>query len=121
MLSDRRDPEMNLLYYAEAGSIEEVDGNDVLLMSNGQIHRENRQEDSLSIIRFTSYAVSLSQFASASDGATYMPRERSSAALARPDPNDNLAKKWPGWVRGELHRRMSDWLYPILFTRQPDA
>lgn len=85
-------------------------------MTNGQIHRKNLKDGSLSIIRFNSYAMSLSQFASAGIWTDYAPHERDTADLIHPDPNDKTFQTMPGWVRGELHRRLSEWLYPILFA-----
>lgn len=116
MLSDKRDPNVNLIYYAQSGAIGEVNGQDLLVMSGGQIQRKNMKDDSLSIIRFNSYAISLSSFTSADGGHSYYPYERDTLDLRSPDPNDKFFKQSPGWFYGEFHRRMTDWLYPILFA-----
>ncbi|WP_193175556.1 LptF/LptG family permease [Oricola nitratireducens] len=116
MVSDTRDEHLALLYYAQSGAVGKVDGNDVMVMTNGQIQRKNLDDNSLSIIRFNSYAISLSQFASATDALYYFPQERETADLIDPDPNDWLFQSKPGWLYGEFHRRMTDWLYPILFA-----
>jgi lipopolysaccharide export system permease protein len=116
MVSDTRDPKLSLIYYAQSGAVGTVGGNDVLVMRNGQIQRKRAEDDSLSIIRFNSYAIGLSQFASAAHGFNYYPDERETSALLNPDPNDKTYKNFPGWIRGEFHRRMADWMYPILFA-----
>ena len=116
MVSDTRDEDLNLIYYAQSGAVGKVDDAEVMAMTNGQIHRKNMKDGTLSIIRFNSYAISLSQFASAGGGISYTPQERFTSELANPDPDDNLFKRQPGWIRGELHKRMTDWLYPILFA-----
>jgi lipopolysaccharide export system permease protein len=33
-----------------------------------------------------------------------------------PDPNDSRFQARPQSFRGEMHRRLSDWLYPIVFA-----
>lgn len=116
MVSDTRDETLGLIYYAQSGAVGKIDGKEVMVMTNGQIHRKNLQDGSLSIIRFNSYAMSLAQFASAGSWTDYAPHERETVDLLRPDPNDKTFQNQPGWVRGELHRRMTDWLYPILFA-----
>ena len=116
MVSDTRDDDLRLIYYAQSGAVGTVDGKEVMVMTNGQIHRKNLKDGSLSIIRFNSYAMSLSQFASAGIWTDYAPHERDTADLIHPDPNDKTFQTMPGWVRGELHRRLSEWLYPILFA-----
>ncbi len=116
MVSDTRDENLALLYYAQSGAVGKVDGNDVMVMTNGQIQRKNLDDNSLSIIRFNSYAISLSEFASATGTPFYFPQERETADLLDPYPDDSLFKNKPGWLYGEFHRRMTDWLYPILFA-----
>ncbi|MFZ2100770.1 MAG: LptF/LptG family permease [Oricola sp.] len=116
MVSDTRDEELGLLYYAQSGAVGEIDGRDVMVMTNGQIHRKNQKDGTLSVIRFNSYAMNLSQFASAEGGMTYNPTERETADLLAPDPNDAAAQRYPGWVRAEINRRMTDWMYPFLFA-----
>lgn len=116
MVSDTRDEKTALIYYAQSGVIGKVDGNDVLVLTNGQIHNKRRVDGAISVIRFNSYAIALSQFASATGENFYYPDERETVDLLNPDPNERLAKNRPSWLRGEFHRRMSDWLYPVLFA-----
>jgi lipopolysaccharide export system permease protein len=116
MVSDTRDPATELIYYAQTGVVTEIDGNDVVVMTNGQIHRENVKDGSVSVIRFNSYAISLSQFGSTATSASYYPpMEHETIELLNPDPESFYAKKSPDWLRTEFHRRMTDWLHPILY------
>jgi len=116
MVSDTRDPATELIYYAQTGVVTEIDGNDVVVMTNGQIHRENVKDGSVSVIRFNSYAISLSQFGSTATTASYYPpMEHDTIELLNPDPESFYAKKSPDWLRTEFHRRMTDWLHPILY------
>jgi lipopolysaccharide export system permease protein len=116
MVSDTRDENTSLVYYAQTGAIGEIDGQDVMVMTNGEIQRENTKDGTLSIIRFNSYALSLSQFVSAGGGVAFGPQEMETADLANPDPEDRIYKHAPDWFVAEFHRRMTDWLYPILFA-----
>jgi lipopolysaccharide export system permease protein len=116
MVSDTRDEKLSLLYYAQSGAVGKIGDNDVLVMTNGQIHRKNVADGALSIIRFNSYAISLSQFASAAGIGDYAPFERETAYLLNPDPNDRNFKSQPGWLKAEFHRRMTDWMYAPLFA-----
>lgn len=116
MVSDSRDTKTSAIYYAQSGTVGDIDGNDVLVMSNGQIHNKRLEDGSISVIRFNSYALSLSQFGSADTTQFYYPQERETIDLLHPDPDDRIFKRSPGWIRGEIHRRATDWLYPILYA-----
>lgn len=114
MISDTRDPEISLIYYAKSGAVGEVDGDTLLIMVDGEIHRKPRNGEQITIIRFSSYAISLSQFSSADGNKNYYIHERSTAYLLDPDKNDSAIKSQPGIAKAELNRRLSDFLYPIL-------
>jgi len=116
MVSDTRDEKTSLIYYAQSGNVGKINGNDVLVMTNGQVQNKRAEDGSISVIRFNSYAISLSQFGSAGSANFYYPQERETVDLFHPDPNDRVAKDLPAWLPGEIHRRMTDWLYPILFV-----
>lgn len=115
MLADTRDPDNQLFYYAKTAQASKLDGDDVLIMQDGQIHRRTESSGSLSIIKFDAYAISLAEFTSAAAGHAYKVVERSTAELWSPDPNDSYLQNRALEVRGEIHRRFSDWLYPFLF------
>jgi lipopolysaccharide export system permease protein len=113
---DNRDPAKNIIYYAKRGSIQSFNDDDFLLMTDGEIQQKNTSTNAISVIRFQSYALDFSNFGAASkDRAFRFPKERSTAYLFHPDPNDPIFKDRPGLLRAELHRRFSDWLYPLAF------
>lgn len=116
MVSDTRDEKASLIYYAQTGMVGKIGGNEVLLMTNGQVQNKRPQEGAISVIRFNAYAISLAQFSSAGDGISYNPQERETIDLLRPDPDERIAKTRPTLLRAEFHRRMTDWLYPFLFA-----
>ncbi len=116
MISDTRDPELRLIYHAKSGAVGVVEGESLLVMQDGEIHRKSPQSDDVTVIQFQSYAISLSQF-SRVDGATnYFIRERSTSWLLNPDPADKYAQQRPGQVKAELHKRMSAWMFPLLMV-----
>jgi lipopolysaccharide export system permease protein len=116
MISDTRDPKTSLIYYAKLGAIGVVDDQSLLVMQDGEIHRKSPRENSVTVIRFQSYAINLSQFSSAESSTRYLIYERPTSFLLNPDQSDKFVKQNPGQVKAELHKRMSSWMYPILMS-----
>ncbi len=114
-IADLRDAKTELLYYARRGAIVDRDPADLLVMQDGEIHRRAVDTGETSIIRFASYALDFSQFGPSGRGAIYFPKERTTAYLWNPDPNDTFSQTRPQALRSELHRRFTEWLYPCLF------
>jgi lipopolysaccharide export system permease protein len=79
------------------------------------VHRKT-PEGEVSVIRFTSYAFDLSAFSSSDDKITMFPKDRTIAYLLDPDPNDRVFQQKPQSFRAELHRRFTEWLYPLVFA-----
>lgn len=116
MISDRRDPDTHLLQHAREAVLDESTGVSLLVLQEGQLDRLDVSTGQVSIIRFQSYALDLGRFGSAADTPQYMLHEHETAYLLDPDPNDPSLRNWPGQASGELHRRMTEWLFPILFA-----
>lgn len=115
-LADRRDEQTELLYYANRGTMANPDDRRLIVMSDGEIHRRNIDTGDVSVISFASYTLDMSQYGPSSGSSLYKPKERSLAELLEPDPNDWFAKNLPQVLRSEIHRRLSDWLYPLAFA-----
>lgn len=115
VIADMRDPAGELIYHARRGAIREHEGLDVLLMSGGEIHRKNAFTGDVSIITFQSYMLDFSQFGPNAAAGGYSPKERATAFLVDPDPDDRYFQQRPYRLREELHRRFSEWLYPLAF------
>lgn len=114
-VSDTRDEKVDLIYYAKSGVTAEVDDAQLLVMQDGVVHRMSAGGD-VSIIRYASYALDLSQFMPPSAAPSLMPKDRTLGYLLNPDPEDKLYKSAPARFRAELHRRFSEWLYPLVFA-----
>ncbi len=114
-VADDRDPNASLVYYANAGAAVQNGDEQLLVMQNGVIQRKDAQ-GAVSTVRYSSYAFDLSEFTSSSSGPTLYPKDRTLSYLMNPDPNDARFQARPQSFRGELHRRLSDWLYPLVFA-----
>lgn len=113
-VSDTREATTELIYYAKSGSTVEVDGQHLLVMQDGVVHRKNA--DGVSVVRYKSYALDLSQFMSGNSTPTLYAKDRTLFYLLNPDPNDKMYKERPQSFRAELHQRLSDWMYPLVFA-----
>ncbi|MGB0084735.1 MAG: LPS export ABC transporter permease LptF [Rhodomicrobiaceae bacterium] len=117
MIHDERDPTQIMTYLAEEGHIvKQSDDRALLIMKNGHVQRQNGESPNVQIIIFDSYVFDLSQFGPKEGPTDYKPRERFIGELINPDPADSFYKSQPGKFRSELHDRLSNPLYPILFV-----
>jgi lipopolysaccharide export system permease protein len=114
-VADSREEGIDLVYYAKKGAVVENDEKSLLVMADGVVHRKT-PEGEVSVIRFTSYAFDLSAFSSSDDKITMFPKDRTIAYLLNPDPNDRIFQQKPQSFRAELHRRFTEWLYPLVFA-----
>jgi lipopolysaccharide export system permease protein len=115
-IADSREPTVDLIYYAADGQIARSGNTDVLLMRNGEVQRRDVKSGNVSIIKFNSYAFDLSQFASAADESIIYAKDRPLSYLLNPDPNDPQYQRKPLRFTAELNRRLTDWLYPMVFA-----
>ena len=114
-VSDNRERGTELIYYAKEGAAVEMDGSQLLVMQDGAVHR--KVDGNVSVVRYSSYALDLSEFTAGGDGAPALrARDRDIAYLLNPDPNDSYLKRRPQIYRAEIHRRFSEWLYPLVFA-----
>ena len=125
-LSDERDPKKHIVYSSEfAQIIETLDGT-FLKMDQGTIQQQNHSEDvqesrefqSVNIIDFDSYAIDLSKFTGVDETQPqfYKPRERTTAFLLAPDPDDPFYASQIDGSRAELHDRLTNPLYNLVFA-----
>lgn len=115
-IADSRNPDVDLIYYAADGQVARRGNDDVLLMENGEVQRRDVKSGNVSIIKFNSYAFDLSQFASTADEKLIYAKDRPLSYLLHPDPNDPQFQQKPMRFTAELNRRLTDWLYPIVFA-----
>lgn len=114
-VADSRTEGTDLVYYAKYGTMVEKGDENVLVMQDGEIHRKLPGND-ISVIRFLSYAFDLSVFTASNGTPKLYPKDRTLPYLFSPDPHDPEFKKKPQAFRAELHRRFTEWVYPIVFA-----
>ncbi len=115
-LVDRRDENTELLYYAKHGTMVKQDDQNLILMTDGEIHRRDNSSGDVSVISFASYALNLSQYKPVTNSSIYLPKEWTTEELLYPDPDNRIAQRSPSIVRSEIHRRFSEWMYPLVFA-----
>lgn len=114
-VADSREQEVDLVYYARRGATIARSSGSILIMQDGEVHRKTPDGD-VSVIQFDSYAFDLSEFSSAEDEPKLFAKDRTLDFLLDPDPDDSYVQQWPQKIRAELHRRLSEWLYPLVFA-----
>ena len=112
-VADSRNPNFDMIYYAREGAVDENGG--TLIMKDGEIHRKIRGGE-VSVIHFDSYSFDLSELSASRGQATLRAVDRDLFFLLNPDPNDEYFKEKPNDFRAELHRRLTDWFFPVTFA-----
>ncbi|PRD45911.1 LPS export ABC transporter permease LptF [Phyllobacterium phragmitis] len=115
-IADSRDPNVDLIYYAVDGFVANTGNTDVLLMQNGEVQRRDVKTGNVSIIKFNTYAFDLSEFAAAADETVIYAKDRPLSYLLNPNPNDPQYQRKPLRFTAELHKRFTEWLYPLVFA-----
>lgn len=114
-VADSREPNIDFIYYAKTGTVLRTEDKSALLMFDGVVQRKT-PTGGVSFIRFASYSFDLGTFTSAVNEVTLMPKDQSFSFLVNPDPADPNYQRKPQAYRAELHKRMTEWLYPAVFA-----
>jgi lipopolysaccharide export system permease protein len=112
-VADSRDPRFEMIYYAREGAVDESGG--TLIMKDGEIHRK-ALDGSVSIIHFDSYSFDLSELSETRGQAKLRASDRDLGFLLNPDPSDPDYMEKPLEYTAELHRRLTDWFFPVTFA-----
>lgn len=117
LVDDRRDGNEHITYIAERGRIVRSGDSSYLVMERGSVQRQQAgRVERTQIVVFDRYLIDVAQLTDSSPKVLYKPRERSTAFLLGPDPEDPYYKAYPGRFRAELHERLSSPLLPILLV-----
>jgi lipopolysaccharide export system permease protein len=114
-VADSRQEGIDLIYYAKTGAVIDQDDKKVLLMNDGVVQRKTLNGD-VSVVHFTSYAFDLSTFDNDAAGYVLMPKDQTTQYLLHPNPNDPRYQRSPYDYSTELHKRMSEWIFPFAFA-----
>jgi lipopolysaccharide export system permease protein len=112
-VADRRDPNFDLIYYAKEGMIDEAGTS--LTMRDGEVQQKT-PDGKVSIVRFLSYAFDLSTMSQSTSEPSQSPGDSSLAFLLSPDETLKSYQRSPGSYVSELHRRLADWMFPLVFA-----
>lgn len=111
-VADTRNPANEMIYYSQRGAINEA--GTALVMRDGQVHRKTPQGD-VSVIHFDSYMFDLSDLTQQNGKPTLYARDRDLSYLLNPDPEDAHYQYDPAEFTAELHRRFTEWTFPLVF------
>ncbi len=115
-VADQRDPKLDLAYYAKEGTVVKKDGQSILVMSDGEVHR-GAPGGSVSVVRFSAYAFDLDSLKSDSGGGIVLfPKDQTLSYVLNPPSDDPIFKRRPGLFRSDANRRLTSWLIPIVFS-----
>lgn len=115
LIEDNSKPDENLVYTAERGQLAKTETGTYLVLERGALQRKASGSEDVSIVVFDSYAFDLAPLADKADAILYKPRERSMAELWNPPP-EALTGSQAGRIRAELHERLANPLYPVVFV-----
>ena len=116
VMDDARDAKQHLTYLAERGNIIKQDGQSYLLMFNGHIIRRDSGKNGSRIVVFEKYIIDLSQFGPKSGTKRLKPSALYLHELWSPDTESWTYKNYKNKMRAELHERLANPLYPIVFV-----
>ncbi|MGI9357461.1 MAG: LPS export ABC transporter permease LptF [Rhizobiaceae bacterium] len=111
---DGRDSKETLTYLAQDGAISTVGGKPFLILENGEIQRLNNETQSISVIKYQSYAYDLSGLSRYKKYSIVSQSEIPTSQLFWPDQTADYWKNFPERYRAELHKRLSTGLYAIM-------
>src|SRR5690554_2171558 len=115
-VADTRDKEAKYIYHAQRGATVEREPGSILVLQDGILQRQTSEGD-VSTVQFDSYSLDLSQFTQREARApTLHFKDHYLPYLLDPDPRDRFTLSNPQLFRAELHMRLSEWLYPIVFA-----
>ena len=114
-MQDRREPARISTYIAETGVTIANGAENYLVLEKGSVQRQAADGRDPVIVVFERYAIDLAQFGGGAENAPLKPRERSTLSLLSTDPLDAYAQANAGLMRSELHDRMVNPLYALVF------
>jgi lipopolysaccharide export system permease protein len=114
-MQDRRDPNQINTYIAETGLTISTKTENFLVLEKGSVQRQTGSGKDPVLVVFERYAVDLAQFGVDGAGAPLKPRERPTMGLINPNLDDPYVRANIGQFRAELHDRLVNPLYALVF------
>ena len=115
-VDDRTNPEQQATFLAEEGEILKSDQGTFLLLKNGTVQRQEKNQRDPAIVIYDRYAFDLSRLSSGGRARNLSTRERYIWELMWPNPDDksltvDMPQRW-----AELNDRILGPLYPFAFV-----
>ncbi|AGH16630.1 LptF/LptG family permease [Candidatus Liberibacter asiaticus] len=109
---DSRDTQTHKIYYAQSGSID-LD-RQAIILNDGEVHRKSPISKDISIMKFKSYTL---QTESANSSTIVLKaNDQNLSFLLNPNPNNpNYRPELLETYRSEFHKRLTQWLFPVIF------
>ena len=111
-VADYRNPDSELVYYAKEGAVDENGA--TLVMRDGEVDRRT-PDGNISVVKFDSYAFDLSQLTQTRGQTQLKAIDRGLPFLLNPDPKDSDFEAHPGDYTAEMHRRLTEWSFPLVY------
>jgi lipopolysaccharide export system permease protein len=112
-IRDGRDPAFVFTYTAERGRVVETLGRTLVVMENGTVERDSRENRATTFVAFGSYAFDLSDLQPNGQPAPYKVGERTIADLITTPKDDPYRRSREDQFASEIHVRLSAILYPV--------
>jgi lipopolysaccharide export system permease protein len=114
VMIDTSEPDTQVIHYARRGNLVEHEGATLLALADGEVHRQTLSNGAVSIISFATSAIEVA----ASKGpqvVAYRLQSNETGELLSRVATEQAAGNRAGEDLQELHRRFTEWLYPLLF------
>ncbi|MBA5724229.1 LptF/LptG family permease, partial [Candidatus Liberibacter sp.] len=112
-MTNSHNPSEHTIYYARSGFLN-MDGQSITL-KDGEIHKKSSTSPNISIIKFDSYIIDMAPLLSAVQKPKIKAEDRDLYFLFNPNLEDPQYKDTVEEHRAELHKRLTQWLFPIIF------
>ncbi|MEM9330239.1 MAG: LptF/LptG family permease [Pseudomonadota bacterium] len=116
LISDDREDDVSVIYSANEGIVTRNNEGSFLKLKDGEIQQTNREDGSVTLVKYQSYIFDLSSFSGNIIVKPVKAKERTTLELLNPDPNDPVFKSNPGRYRSQLHERFSEMLWPFAYV-----
>lgn len=113
VISDDREANVSAVYSAKEGIVTRTGFGSFLILKDGEIQQTDHKEQSVTLIKYQSYAFDLSSFSGKSTAPKTRIKERPTWQLLSPDPRTKEYQDNPGRFRQQIHERFSEMLWPF--------
>lgn len=111
---DTRNKKETLTYIAREGVVTKQENQSFLVLKDGQIQSLPNGSDRISVVKFGSYALNLSNLSGGRTKDSYSQFEIPTSELFNPNPEEPLYKDKPERYKAEMHIRFTGGLHALV-------